>query len=39
MIALAMGAKGEDHFGYRDEFINLVRLAKSAAAMAELRRE
>ena len=39
VIALAMGARGEDHFGYRDEFINLVRLAKSAAAMAELRRE
>lgn len=28
--ALAQGAKGEDRFGYRAEFVNLVRLAKSA---------
>ncbi len=34
VIALAQSAKGEDRFGYRAEFINLVRLAKSAAAMA-----
>lgn len=27
---LAMGAKGEDPFGLRAEFVNLVRLAKSA---------
>jgi Ca-activated chloride channel family protein len=33
VIALARGAKGEDPFGYRAEFINLVRLAGSAAAM------
>ena len=33
VIALATSAKGEDHFGYRTEFINLVRLAKSAAAI------
>ena len=30
VIALAQGAKGDDPFGYRAEFVNLVRLAKSA---------
>ena len=39
VIALAMSAKGRDEFGYRAEFVNLVRLAKSAAAMEPLRRE
>ena len=39
VIDLAMNAKGDDPFGYRAEFINLVRLAKSAAAMEPLRRE
>ena len=29
LIALANGAKGDDPFGYRAEFINLVRLVKS----------
>ena len=29
IIKLAQSAKGEDKFGYRAEFINLVRLAKS----------
>jgi Ca-activated chloride channel family protein len=38
VIELAQGAKGEDPFGYRAEFVNLVRLAKSAAAMEPLRR-
>ncbi len=33
VIDLAQGAKGADPFGYRAEFINLVRLAKSAAAL------
>jgi Ca-activated chloride channel family protein len=33
VIALAQANKGEDAFGYRAEFINLVRLAKSAASM------
>lgn len=33
VIDLAQSAKGEDPFGYRAEFINLVRLAKSAAAL------
>jgi Ca-activated chloride channel family protein len=30
VIALANAAKGSDAFGYRTEFVNLVRLAKSA---------
>ena len=30
VLALAGGARGEDAFGYRAEFMNLVRLAKSA---------
>jgi len=30
VAALAQAAKGEDRFGYRAEFVNLVRLAKSA---------
>ncbi len=28
VVGLASGAKGEDAFGYRTEFVNLVRLAK-----------
>jgi Ca-activated chloride channel family protein len=38
VAALAQGAKGDDPFGYRAEFVNLVRLAKSAAALEPLRR-
>ncbi len=34
VIALALGAKGVDEYGHRAEFINLVRAAKSAAALA-----
>ncbi|MBM3618499.1 MAG: VWA domain-containing protein [Alphaproteobacteria bacterium] len=30
VLTLAQGAKGADEFGYRAEFINLVRLAKTA---------
>ena len=33
VIETAQNAKGEDPFGYRAEFINLVRLAKTADAM------
>lgn len=33
VIALATASRGPDTFGYRAEFINLVRLAKSARAM------
>ncbi len=35
--ALAEGARGDDRFGYRNEFVSLTRLAKTAAAMAPLR--
>jgi Ca-activated chloride channel homolog len=30
VLALAQSARGEDPFGYRNEFLNLVRLAKTA---------
>lgn len=33
VIALAQGAKGEDPFGYRAEFVQLARLAKSAQGL------
>ncbi len=35
VIGLARSAKGDDLFGYRSEFINLVRLAKTAGDMGE----
>jgi len=35
VLALARTGVGEDPFGYRTEFLNLVRLAKSARAMGE----
>jgi Ca-activated chloride channel homolog len=38
VIALASANKGEDEFGYRAEFVNLARLAKSAASLERLRR-
>ena len=34
----AAGAKGEDEFGYRAEFIELTRLAETAEAQAALNR-
>jgi len=37
VVALAQANKGEDEFGYRAEFVNLVRLAGSAASMQRLR--
>ncbi len=37
VIALAQSGKGDDEFGYRAEFINLVRLAESAAALQPLK--
>jgi Ca-activated chloride channel family protein len=37
VVALAQSARGEDKFGYRAEFINLVRLAKSAADLEPLK--
>ncbi len=39
VIALANANKGEDAFGYRAEFVNLVRLAKSAASMERQRQQ
>ena len=38
VLSIAQDARGEDPFGYRTEFISLVRLAQSAAAMAPLPR-
>jgi Ca-activated chloride channel homolog len=37
VINLANGAKGEDKFGYRAEFISLARLAKTAASQETLK--
>ena len=37
VIAAATAARGADPFGYRSEFLNLVRLAGTAAAMEPLR--
>ncbi len=37
VIALAQGAKGADAFGYRAEFINLARLAKTAQGLEPLK--
>lgn len=34
VIELAQGARGEDRFGYRSQFLQLVRLAQSAAQPA-----
>ena len=39
VIAAAQAARGEDPFGYRAEFLGLVRLAKTAAAMEPMRRQ
>jgi len=37
VIEIANAARGKDEFGYRTEFVSLVRLAKSAAAMQNMR--
>ena len=37
-IQLANGAKGEDAFGYRAEFVQMLRTAEHAASMRETRR-
>ncbi len=39
VIALANANKGPDEFGYRSEFVNLARLAKSAALMEQLKQQ
>ena len=33
VIALAQGARGDDPFGYRNEFIGLVRLTQSVSPL------
>jgi len=33
VLALGEATRGTDRFGYRSEFLNLVRLAKSAPAL------
>ena len=38
VIRAAQGAKGEDPYGYRAEFVNLVRAAKTAPALPTQRR-
>ncbi|MBC9032196.1 VWA domain-containing protein [Sphingomonas sp. JC676] len=38
VLRITTGARGEDEFGYRAEFIQLVRAAKTAASMARLER-
>ncbi len=35
-IALASAARGEDPFGYRGEFVQLLRLAQTAQSMQAL---
>ena len=35
VVALAQGARGDDPFGYRNEFLRLVRLAESIAALED----
>lgn len=36
VLSIAQAARGEDKFGYRSEFLQLVRLAKSAKAIENL---
>ena len=38
VLQMVSAARGEDEFGYRTEFIQLVRAAKTASAMARLER-
>jgi Ca-activated chloride channel family protein len=38
VLKIATASRGEDDFGYRSEFIQLVRAAKSAGSMARLER-
>jgi Ca-activated chloride channel family protein len=37
-IEIAQGARGDDEFGYRNEFVQLLRLAQSAAGLQDLGR-
>jgi Ca-activated chloride channel family protein len=36
IIAMAQGSRGEDSFGYRSEFVQLMRMAQSASSMKPL---
>jgi len=38
VLRIATAARGQDSFGYRTEFVQLVRAAKTAASMARLER-
>jgi Ca-activated chloride channel family protein len=38
VLRIALAARGEDGFGYRSEFVQLVRQAKTAASLARLDR-
>jgi Ca-activated chloride channel family protein len=38
VLRMATGARGEDAFGYRSEFIQMVRAARTASSMARLDR-
>jgi Ca-activated chloride channel homolog len=38
VLRIANGSRGPDEFGYRSEFVELVRAAKSAQTMARLER-
>ena len=38
VLRIALAARGEDGFGYRSEFVQLVRQAKTAASLARLER-
>ena len=38
VLTMVGNARGEDAFGYRTEFVQLVRAAKTASAMARLER-
>ena len=38
VLKIGQAAKGADPFGYRSEFLGLVRAAKTAGGISELRR-
>jgi Ca-activated chloride channel family protein len=38
VLRIALAARGRDEFGYRNEFVQLVRAAKSARTLAQLER-
>ena len=38
MLKIAAAARGKDEFGYRSEFVQMVRAAKNAGTLAKLER-